>query len=167
MPENQEFNLWYMPVQRPYNPNAKLMAEMVQADWAKVGVKAKLVTYEWGEYLKRAQKGEPDAIIVGWTGDNGDPDNWLGTLLSCEAVGGNNYSRWCNKDFDKLVVNGKRTNDHDQRVADYEQAQVIFKEQLPWTTMAHSVVTVFATPNVKDYKISPFGSVRFDGVKVE
>ena len=167
VPENQEFNLWYMPVQRPYNPNAKLMAEMVQADWAKVGVKAKLVTYEWGEYLKRAQKGEPDAIIVGWTGDNGDPDNWLGTLLSCEAVGGNNYSRWCNKDFDKLVVNGKRTNDHDQRVADYEQAQVIFKEQLPWTTMAHSVVTVFATPNVKDYKISPFGSVRFDGVKVE
>lgn len=167
VPENQEFNLWYMPVQRPYNPNAKLMAEMVQADWAKVGVKAKLVTYEWGEYLKRAQKGEPDAIIVGWTGDNGDPDNWLGTLLSCEAVGGNNYSRWCNKDFDKLVVNAKRTNDHDQRVADYEQAQVIFKEQLPWTTMAHSVVTVFATPNVKDYKISPFGSVRFDGVKVE
>ena len=167
VPENQEFNLWYMPVQRPYNPNAKLMAEMVQADWAKVGVKAKLVTYEWGEYLKRAQKGEPDAIIVGWTGDNGDPDNWLGTLLSCEAVGGNNYSRWCNKDFDKLVINAKRTNDHDQRVADYEQAQVIFKEQLPWTTMAHSVVTVFATPNVKDYKISPFGSVRFDGVKVE
>ena len=157
----------------PYDPEkAKTLlkeagAEMVQADWAKVGVKAKLVTYEWGEYLKRAQKGEPDAIIVGWTGDNGDPDNWLGTLLSCEAVGGNNYSRWCNKDFDKLVVNGKRTNDHDQRVADYEQAQVIFKEQLPWTTMAHSVVTVFATPNVKDYKISPFGSVRFDGVKVE
>ena len=65
------------------------------------------------------------------------------------------------------MVNGKRTNDHDQRVADYEQAQVIFKEQLPWTTMAHSVVTVFTTPNVKDYKISPFGSVRFDGVKVE
>ena len=28
-------NLWYMPVQRPYNPNAKLMAEMLQADWAK------------------------------------------------------------------------------------------------------------------------------------
>ncbi len=47
-----------MPVQRPYNPNARRMAEMIQADWAKVGVQAKIVTYEWGEYLKRAKAGE-------------------------------------------------------------------------------------------------------------
>lgn len=165
--ENYTLNLWYMPVQRPYNPNAKLMAEMVQADWAKIGVTANLVTYEWGEYLKRAQKGEPDTIIVGWTGDNGDPDNWLGVLLSCKAIGGNNYSRFCNKDFDKLVEGARQTNDKNQRIEAYKQAQVLFKEQLPWTTIAHSVVTHFNTPNIKDYKISPFGSVRFDGVKME
>ncbi|SPZ01351.1 dipeptide ABC transporter, substrate-binding protein [Proteus mirabilis] len=28
-------DLWAMPVQRPYNPNARRMAEMVQADWGK------------------------------------------------------------------------------------------------------------------------------------
>jgi dipeptide transport system substrate-binding protein len=33
--------------------------------------------------------------------------------------------------------------------------------------MAHSVVTVFTAPNVVDYKISPLGAIRFDGVKVE
>ena len=33
-----EIDLWYMPVQRPYNPNAKRIAEMMQADLAKVGV---------------------------------------------------------------------------------------------------------------------------------
>ena len=160
-------NLWYMPVQRPYNPNAKLMAEMLQADWAKIGVKATLVTYEWGEYLNRAAKGEPDIILAGWTGDNGDPDNWLGTLLSCAAVGGNNYSRWCNKDFDTLVTNARKNTNQEDRIADYKKAQQIFKQELPWTTMAHSVVTVFTSPNVKDYKISPLGSMRFDGVKVE
>ena len=156
-----------MPVQRPYNPNAKLMAEMVQADWAKVGVKAKIVSYEWAEYLKRASKGEHDAIIVGWTGDNGDPDNWLGTLLSCKAIGGNNYAQWCNKDFDQLVTEARKITDHDQRVERYMKAQQIFKQELPWTTMAHSVVTVMTTPNVKDFKIDPFGSMRFEGVKVE
>ncbi|WP_372844130.1 ABC transporter substrate-binding protein [Psychrobacter sp.] len=162
-----EIDLWYMPVQRPYNPNAKLMAEMIQSDWAKVGVKAKLVTYEWGEYLKRAGKGEPEAILAGWTGDNGDPDNWLGVLLSCDAVGGNNYSRWCNKDFDKLVTDARAITNQDERIANYKQAQVIFKDQLPWTTVANSVVTVLTTPNVKDYKISPLGSIRFDGVDIE
>ncbi len=39
-------DLWAMPVQRPYNPNARRMAEMIQADWAKIGVQAKIVTYE-------------------------------------------------------------------------------------------------------------------------
>lgn len=165
--DNLEIDLWYMPVQRPYNPNAKLMAEMLQADWAKIGVDTNLVTYEWGEYLNRAAKGEPDVILAGWTGDNGDPDNWLGTLLSCDAVGGNNYSRWCNEDFDTLVTNARQINDQDERINEYVQAQQIFKEQLPWSTMAHSVVTVFTAPNVKDYKISPLGSIRFDGVSVE
>ncbi|MCP2041383.1 dipeptide transport system substrate-binding protein [Neisseria sp. HSC-16F19] len=165
---NLEVSLWYMPVQRPYNPNAKLMAEMVQADWAKVGVNAKLVTYEWGEYLKRVKNSEHDVVMLGWTGDNGDPDNWLGTLLSCQAVkGGNNNSRWCNKEFDQLVVGARQETDQAKREEAYRQAQVIFKQDLPWTTMAHSVVTHFTTPNVKNYKISPFGSVRFDGVDIE
>lgn len=165
--EGHQINLWAMPVQRPYNPNAKLMSEMIQADWAKVGIKANIVSYEWGEYLKRASKGEHDVIIVGWTGDNGDPDNWLGTLLSCKAIGGNNYAQWCNPQFDQLVSDARRITDTNKRTELYSQAQVIFKQELPWTTMAHSVVTVMTTPNVKDFKIDPFGSVRFEGVKID
>ena len=72
-----DIDLWYMPVQRPYNPNAKRIAEMMQSDLSKIGVNAKLVTYEWGEYRKRAQAGEPMTVQLGWTGDNGDPDNFF------------------------------------------------------------------------------------------
>ena len=81
-----ETTVWAMPVQRPYNPNARRMAELIQADWAKIGVKAKIVTYEWGEYLKRTSAGEHDTVLLGWTGDNGDPDNFLYVLLSCDAA---------------------------------------------------------------------------------
>ena len=104
---------------------------------------------------------------MGWTGDNGDPDNWLGVLLTCKAVNGNNYSRWCNKDFDKLVNDAVKTTDKAARTDMYMKAQEIFKRELPWTTMAHSVVTVFTTPNVTDYKISPFGAVVFQGVDLK
>ncbi|WP_039755191.1 ABC transporter substrate-binding protein, partial [Chromobacterium haemolyticum] len=94
--------------QRPYNPNAKLMAEMVQSDWAKIGVKAKITSYEWGEYIKRAKAGEHDSMLIGWTGDNGDPDNWLGVLFGCDAMNGNNFSKWCYKPFEDLIQKGKR-----------------------------------------------------------
>ncbi len=68
-----------MPVQRPYNPDARRIAELMQSDLAKVGIKAKIVSYEWGEYRKRVQAGEHQMAELGWTGDNGDPDNFFVT----------------------------------------------------------------------------------------
>ena len=43
------------------------------------------------------------AVLLGWTGDNGDPDNFLAVLLGCDAVGNNNRAQWCNKEFDELI----------------------------------------------------------------
>lgn len=161
---NQEIALWYMPVQRPYNPNAKLMAEMIQADWAKVGVKAKLVTYEWGEYLKRAKDGEGDAVLVGWTGDNGDPDNWLATLFSCKSQ---NYSRYCSKAFDELVLKARATTDQNARASLYQDAQKILNNDRPAVYLAHSVVNVLTAPSVKNFKVDALGATIFEGVSLE
>ncbi len=139
--EGTEITLWAMPVQRPYNPNAELMAEMLQADWAKIGIKANIVSYEWGEYMKRAKGGEHDAMLIGWSGDNGDPDNWLGTLYGCDAVDGNNFSKWCFEDYDKLVKAAKTTSD----VATAHRAvrtrpSTLPQGPVPITPIAHSTV---------------------------
>lgn len=165
--EGTEITLWAMPVQRPYNPNAKLMAEMLQSDWAKVGIKAKIVTYEWGEYLKRSKAGEHDAMLIGWSGDNGDPDNWLGTLYGCDAVDGNNFSKWCHAEYDKLVKAAKRVTDTAERTQLYMQAQVLLKREVPITPIAHSTVYQPMSKKVKDFKISPFALNSFYGVSVE
>jgi dipeptide transport system substrate-binding protein len=165
--EGTEITLWAMPVQRPYNPNAKLMAEMLQADWAKIGIKAKIVSYEWGEYIKRSKGGEQGAMLIGWSGDNGDPDNWLGTLYGCDAMDGNNFSKWCYKPYDDLIKQAKATSDQAKRTELYKQAQHILKEQLPITPIAHSTVYQPMSTSVKDFKISPFGLNSFYGVSVE
>jgi dipeptide transport system substrate-binding protein len=163
-PNGFEITLWAMPVQRPYNPNARLMAEMIQADWAKIGVKANIVTYEWGEYIKRAHAGEHDAMLIGWTGDNGDPDNWLGVLLGCDAVNGSNFAKFCYKPFDDLVRQGRETTDMGQRTRYYTEAQEIFAQQLPFSPIAHSTVYQPIRKNVTGFKIDPFGPTVFSGV---
>jgi len=162
-----ETNIWAMPVQRPYNPNARRMAEVIQADWAKVGVTAKIVTYEWGEYLKRSKEGEHKSVLLGWTGDNGDPDNFLAVLLGCDAVGSGNRSRWCYKPFDDLLKKAKQISDVEERTKLYKEAQLIFKEQAPWVTIAHSVVYMPMRNEVKGYKIDPFGGHVFYGVDLK
>ena len=133
--------VWAMPVARPYMLNARRAAELIQSDLAKVGVTVEIVTYEWAEYLKLSKAKDRDgAVMLGWTGDNGDPDNFLDTLLGCDAVGGNNRAQWCNKEFDDLVTKAKETSDQAERTKLYEQAQVVFKEQAPWDTLDHSLV---------------------------
>ncbi|MGC9743865.1 ABC transporter substrate-binding protein [Pseudomonas sp. P1B16] len=165
--EGTEVTLWAMPVQRPYNPNAKLMAEMLQADWSKLGFKVRIVSYEWGEYLKRMKSGEHDIALIGWTGDNGDPDNWLGTLYNCDAIGSNNYSRWCDPQYDSLVKQAKQVTDREQRTALYRQAQQRLKQQVPITPVAHSTVNQPISIKVADFKVSPFGRNNFSGVSVD
>ncbi|WP_102108013.1 ABC transporter substrate-binding protein [Oceaniglobus roseus] len=157
--------IWAMPVQRPYNPNARRMAELMQEDFAKVGVNVEIVSYEWGEYLERSKAEDRDgAVLLGWTGDNGDPDNFLAVLLGCDAVGGSNRAQWCNEDFDKLTTEAKTLSSQEKRADLYRQAQVIFKEQAPWATIAHSVVFMVMRPEVEGYVVHPLGGHIFDQV---
>ena len=165
--DGTEITLWAMPVQRPYNPNAKLMAEMLQSDWAKIGLKVKIVSYEWGEYIKRTKNGEHDVSLIGWTGDNGDPDNWLGTLYSCDAIGGNNYSMWCDPQYDTLIKKAKAVTDRDQRTVLYKQAQQLLKQQVPITPIAHSMVNQPLSAKVQGFTVSPFGRNAFSGVSLD
>ena len=39
----------------------------------------------------------PSEMLVGWSGDNADPDNWLGTLFACDAISGGGFSKCCYK----------------------------------------------------------------------
>jgi dipeptide transport system substrate-binding protein len=159
--------IWAMPVQRPYNPDARKMAELIQADFAKVGVGVEIVSYEWGEYLERSKAKDRDgAVLLGWTGDNGDPDNFLAVLLGCSAVGGSNRAQWCYQPFEDLIQKAKTLPNNDAREPLYREAQKIFKEQAPWATIAHSVVFMPMTKNVVNYKMDPLGSHRFDGVDI-
>ncbi len=162
-PNGFETDLWAMPVQRPYNPNAKRIAELMQADLAKVGIKAEIKSFEWGEYRKRMQAGEHQLGMLGWTGDNGDPDNFLHTLLGCAAAksNGSNVAKWCYQPFEDLVLKAKTISDAAERTKLYMQAQVIFKEQAPWFTIAHAVQLKPIRKEVVGFKLSPFGRHSF------
>lgn len=155
-------DLWALPVSRPTNPNGQLMAQMIQADWARIGVKTRILTYEWGEYLKRANAGEHDIYMSGWSTDVASADEFLTPNLTCAASRGG--IKFCNKEFDALVEAARAEVDVAKRLALIEQAQVIFKRERPWMTMAHSSVYIPLRKDVRGFVMAPNGSVDFEGV---
>ena len=157
--------LWTLPVQRPYMPDGKKLGVLMQADLAAVGIKAKLVTYDWPTYLSKSKNGEHEMLQLGWSGDNGDPDNFLRVLLSCKSVtAGSNRANWCNQKFSELVKKAAQTDDLSKRVKYYREAQQVFKDEVPWVTIAHAKIFRGMSQQVKNFRIDPLGSDRFDGV---
>ncbi|MBW1776392.1 MAG: ABC transporter substrate-binding protein [Deltaproteobacteria bacterium] len=160
-----EITLWSMPVPRPYNPDGVKIGEAMAADLAKAGITAKVVTFEWGTYLKR-QREQPedmDLFQLGWTGDNGDPDNFLAVLfdgLASEAI----RTQWKNEEYHRLMIQGRETIDQKKRIEIYKKAQKIFFEECPAIPIAHSTVIWPAHKSVQNFKLHPTGSVRMKNV---
>jgi dipeptide transport system substrate-binding protein len=168
LPNGFETEIWTMPVTRPYIPNGRKLGELMQADLAKVGIKVKLMTYDWPTYLEKARVGEHQMIQIGWTGDNGDPDNFLGVLLGCASVkSGSNYSHWCNKEFNDLITKAKVLTDKKKREELYKKAQVVFHNEVPWVPLAYGKVYRAMSKNVTGYQIHPFGGDIFHNVDIQ
>jgi dipeptide transport system substrate-binding protein len=158
-------DLWASDRVRPYNPSFQRAAELIQADWAKVGVTANIITEEWTKYREDGKKKDrPGAFQIGWTGDNGDPDNFFATLFSCSAIGVSNYSSWCDDTFEKAIQDAKKTADPAERTKLYEAAQAEFAAQAPAFLLAHTQVYSVTRKNISGYMMDPLGIHRFDGV---
>ena len=155
-------DLWALPVQRPSNPNGQLLAQLIQQDWARIGVRATIRTYEWGEYLRRSKLGEHDVYMSGWTGDTGDADDFLSPNLSCAANGGG--IKFCNADFDRAIDAARGSADPAARLALYRRAQEIFHRERPWSPIAHSSIIVPMRREVQGFTMSPSGHLDFEDV---
>ena len=92
--ENLEDDLWHAG----YNPNAKRMAEMMQADLAKVGINVKLVL-RVGR-VPQALPGREQCVLLGW-----DRLQWRIRTTSWPpapaATRVQNILKWCNDQFQK------------------------------------------------------------------
>ncbi len=163
-------NLWAMPLARPYNPNARKMAKLMKADLKKIGIKVKIISYDWKSYLQKSSMGEHEMLLGGWTSGNGDPDDFLNILLSKHAAlqkPSENKSFWKNDAFTQLIEKARQTTNINERTNFYKEAQVIFESEAPWKPLAHQIVVVPMLKNVHGFKLDSFGKREFRNVWME
>ena len=149
------------PNPRGYNPigGAKL-GEAVQGYLAKVGVNVKITQYEWGAYLDTYRHTPWEGFAIsGWSGDNGDPDNFLGDLFEWDEAAGkarsNNTSRHHDVAYDKLLVQGRQITDQAKRAQIYEQANKLLHDDAPWIFINHTNQVRATRANVTGFQLNP------------
>jgi cationic peptide transport system substrate-binding protein len=166
IPEGFSMTVWAMPVQRAYNPNAIKMAELIQAYLQEVGIQVKIISYEWSTFRERLTDGLHDSVLIGWSADNGDPDNFYRPLLSCAAIdSGTNRAMWCSQEYDLLINQALKYTDISERTYFYGKANELLAEELPLIPIAHASRYQAHRKELNGLVINPYGGVRFGGVK--
>ena len=104
-------------------------------------------------------------FMVGWTGDNGDPDNFVGELFNSKNIPVGNNAHYRNPEVDKLLDQAVQESDPKKRVGEYAQIQKMILDDAPWI-FVNSVLQVRAIrKNVKGFTLNPT-QMFFDMEKV-
>jgi len=163
-----EIEIWAIPIQRPYNPDGLLMAQLMQENLRQIGVKASIVSYNWSTFLKKVSHGEHQTALLGWVADNEDAGHFLSSLLSCDSRANlTNRSFYCNPDFDDLIKQAQRSSNINVQRELYYKAQEIFRQDLPFMPIGSGQSILAAHRTVKNLTIRRTGGISFSGVTKE
>ncbi|MBC5585380.1 ABC transporter substrate-binding protein [Eggerthella sp. NSJ-70] len=151
---------------RPYNQKGgSQLANMIQGYLSEVGVDVSITEYDWTTYKTKVQTDPYDICFYGWTGDNGDPDNFMNLLA--DTNWSMNVAHFQDDEYKKLIAEGLTTPDGDERDAIYLKCEEMVAEKQPWVLISHSKNLLGINPKVKDFYYHPTGVAFFKGVSKE
>lgn len=157
--------LFYATIPRPYMPNPQGVAQEVAKQLHAVGIDAKLEPYDWSTFLDKTHNGEHTMVLAGWSGDNGDPDNFMYTLLdkdSARRPNALNYSFWRDEAYHQLMLEGQATSDPALRAAIYERANAMIHDQVPSIPIVHVTVPIAARTSIAGFVPNSDTSITFE-----
>ena len=148
---------------RPYNTKGgQVLAETIQGYLSAVGVTLNITPYDWTTYKSKVQTDSFDICFYGWTGDNGDPDNFMNLLA--DSNWSMNVARYVDADYQALIKKGVETPLGTDRDNIYLQCEQMVAQKRPWLTISHSKNLCGVNPKVQDFFYHPTGSVFMRGV---
>jgi peptide/nickel transport system substrate-binding protein len=162
MPLAIEF--WYpTSVSRPYMPDPKANAQAFGASLEKSGFKVTFHAAPWRpDYLGEVQSGKAEVYLLGWTGDFGDPANFLNVHFGAP----NDQFGFTNQALFSLLTKADSETNLEKRTALYQQASIDVMKYLPMIPYVHSSPALAFQKPIKGYvpspvSLEPFANVYF------
>ncbi len=166
---------YYMPVTRFYYPSPKEIGEAMAADLAKAGINVTMDPGgDWATYLNMRSNGLLVGLyMLGWGGDNGDPDNFLnyffGGLPSADATKepATNEGFYANQQVAVLCYQALTNPDQAQREALYKQAEQLLHDDVARIWVAHNNTPLIFSKKVQGYIPEPVGADYYEFVTIQ
>lgn len=167
--------LYYMPVTRFYYPSPKEIGEAMAADLAKAGINAQLeLAGDWPTYLGLRRQGLLMGLyMLGWGGDNGDPDNFLnyffgGLSREDEVKQPDKREGWyANQEVAVLLYKALVNPNQAEREKLYKQAEQLLHDDVARIWIAHNQTPLIFSKKVSGYVPQPVGADYYEWVEIQ
>jgi peptide/nickel transport system substrate-binding protein len=168
LPNGFSTEIYYPTAPRPYMPEPQRLAETLQAQLKDAGINVTLMPFEFGVFLSKVRNGDHQMCLIGWSGDNGDPDDFLYPLLDRDSAHkgtAQNYSFWRDPKFHALMIAGQGTVNEARRRALYMQANAMVHDQVPAVPIVHTAVPIALRTSIAGFVPSPDTRYHFELIR--
>lgn len=167
---DERLELAVMSNPRPYMPDPGQVASLIRSDLEDVGLSVDIVTREWNSHLNTVRHGNFDLALLGWNGDNGDPDNFLSIFFgswSARKGSANNISFYVDEEMDRLLLEARAATGPEARATRYHEALELWARDLPLIPLMHARHVVVLRREIAGFVLSGntnlfFGPVRWE-----
>ena len=142
----------------------KDICQIIQQNWAEIGVNVELTNQEWAVFLNTRQQGDYQISRHGWIGDYVDPMTFLDMWVT---GGGNNDCGFSNAEYDKLISDAKVETDAAKRTEMLRKAEDILMDEMPIIPIYYYTNVRAWNDNVKGIQCSTLGKIYFKGAYKE
>jgi peptide/nickel transport system substrate-binding protein len=158
------FTFMAYTIPRGYNPVGDRLATAIQEYWSEVGVQAEIQTAEWTQYRADRRADMFQCSLSGWQGDNGDPDNFLYSLLAGDSAGAGNTSFYDNPEVNDLLAQATAVSAQEERIPLYHEAEQLIVDDAPWAFLGYQKHQVVTRANITGFQLQPTYIYYFAGV---
>jgi peptide/nickel transport system substrate-binding protein len=167
--------LYYMPVTRFYYPSPKEIGEAMSADLARAGFDITMeLAGDWSTYLGLRRQGQLMGLyMLGWGGDNGDPDNFLNYFFGGLSGPGqikepDKREGWyANQEVAELCYQAAVTVGQENREVLYKQIERLLHDDVARLWVDHYNTPLIFSNKVSGYVPQPVGADYYEGVVLE
>lgn len=159
---------YFMPVVRPYNPDGEAIGDAIVSYLADVGIMAEPTSAgDWSTYLSERSSGNLVGLYqLGWTGDNGDPDNFIGYFFANVDSPLPREGYYQDEEVAAMLQDARTLVDPAERDAIYQQVEAMMAETSDRIYIAHGPVPLAFSSRVQGYIASPLGDEQFKFIDI-
>jgi len=146
------------------NPEARQVAEVLQAMAAEAGFDLKIRVTEFATSLTEAEQGRFQAFLIGWSGRI-DPDGNSYVFLKCGAPQNNGH--YCDRDVDGWLEDARKVSKFEERKALYGKIAEKSLKDGSIIYLYHRLVIIAHTAKLEGYTQLGDGLVRVVGASLK